>query len=77
MTNLSHDSTRVGALDLEVSFQQGVPHLENLENTRSLPGLLALDQGDFAHLDNGILSVLLGARICLGIKHPLHQQKHH
>ena len=77
MTNLSHDSTRVGALDLEVSFQQCVPHLENLENTRSLPGLLALDQGGFAHLDNGILSVLLGARICLGIKHPLHQQKHH
>ena len=56
MTNLSHDSTRVGALDLEVSFQQGVPHLENLDNTRSLPGLLALDQQDFAHLDSGFPS---------------------
>ena len=28
MTNLSHNSTRVGALDLEVSFQQSVPHLD-------------------------------------------------
>ena len=32
MTNLSHDSTRVGTLDLEVSFQQCVTHLDPEEH---------------------------------------------
>ena len=44
MTNLSHNSAWVSALDLEVAFQQGFTHLEpgkkNLSGSTSVAGAL-------------------------------------